>query len=72
MTAERCAGCGDLRELRELLIVRDRHDPERPPWYCCRSSFALSRGDCLKMAAGLADDYSIALAAPDAAREAVR
>lgn len=60
-----CDGCGAVRPLRELLIVSDRHDPARAPWFACRSSYA-GRGDCLARSAGHATDYAIALADPSA------
>jgi hypothetical protein len=63
-TTAACDACGTIRPLHELLIIHDRHDSERPPWFCCRSSFADARGDCLLNASGSAADYSIALADP--------
>jgi len=64
---EMCDGCGDLRPLRELLIIHDRHDASREPRYCCRSSApGAARGDCLRLAAGPTADYAIALADPGA------
>ena len=64
----RCAACGARRPLAELLVITSRHEPDRRPWFCCRSSFGPSRGDCLALAAGSADAYGIALADPRAAR----
>ena len=68
----RCDGCGTTRPLAELLIIHDRHDASREPWYCCRSSAATQWGDCLQRAAGAADRYSIALADPDAEAGPIR
>jgi hypothetical protein len=63
----RCDGCGTTRPLAELLIIHDRHDASRAPWYCCRSSApGAARGDCLRLAAGPTADYAIALADPGA------
>lgn len=64
MTGTRCAACGTDREIGELLIVRDLAGV-RADAYLCRSSVS----DLCTAWAGTADQTSIALADPSAARE---
>jgi hypothetical protein len=63
-TVATCCACGTPRDLRDLLVITDRHDTERPPWYCCRPSVDGPRRDCLARASGPAADYAVALAVP--------
>jgi len=64
---ERCDGCRTTHPLADLLIVRDRHDASRPSWNLCRPQTpGRPYGECLRVAAPSAADYSIALAAQEA------
>jgi hypothetical protein len=53
-----CWSCGTTRDLAALLVITDRH-VTRAPWYCCRPTVDGPRGDCLRLAAGPAADYTI-------------
>ena len=63
-TLATCWSCGTVRPLDEMLVVRDRLEPDKAPWYCCRASSIGGPGDCLRLAAGPAARYPIALAQP--------
>jgi hypothetical protein len=62
-----CWTCGAERDLRDLLVITDRH-VERPSWYCCRPTSPGPHGDCVRAAAGCAADYNVAPAIPDLPR----
>jgi len=54
----KCAACGALFPLADLLVCWDRGRPDRP-WYVCRPSLS---GRCFAEAAGRRVDVGIALA----------
>ncbi len=64
MTAE-CWACGIVRPLADLLVIRDRLEPERPEWYACRPTVDGPFHDCLRIASGSAERYAVALAVPE-------
>ena len=62
-----CWSCGIERPLSDLMIVTDRH-VDRAPWYACRPAVPGLHHDCLRIASGSADDYTVAPAIPDPPR----
>ena len=67
MTAT-CWACGATRDLHDLLVIRDRLEPERPEWYACRPSVPGPFHDCVRVASGSAERYAVALAVADVPR----
>ncbi len=49
MTAT-CWACGRTLPLADLLVIRDRLEPDRAPWHCCRPTVPGPFHDCLRVA----------------------